>query len=62
MLDIIQDLIGWNNIVGTGTDAVVYFFIAVIATFLFVARLVLMLFGADDGDIDYRQRRAGRCG
>ena len=52
MLEIIQNLIGWNNIVGTGTDAVVYFSIAVIATFLFVARLVLMLFGADDGDID----------
>lgn len=52
MLDIIQDLIGWSNIVDTGTDAVVYFSIAVIATFLFVARLVLMLFGADDGDID----------
>lgn len=52
IVSIIKDLIGWASIVNTGVDAVVYFGIAVIATFLFVARLVLMLFGADDGDVD----------
>ncbi len=49
---LIKDLIGWASIVDTGTDAVVYFTIAAIATFLFVVRLALMLFGADDGDLD----------
>lgn len=52
LMDIIQDLVGWSSIVNTGTDAVIYFTIAVLATFLFVARLVLMLFGGDDGDLD----------
>lgn len=52
LMTLIKDLIGWGSIVNSGTDAVVYFTIAAIATFLFVARLVLMLFGADDGDVD----------
>tara|TARA_R110002111_G_scaffold226508_1_gene288158 strand:+ start:837 stop:1454 length:618 start_codon:yes stop_codon:yes gene_type:complete len=52
VMTIIKDLIGWASIVDSGTDSVVYFSIAAIATFLFVARLILMLFGADDGDVD----------
>ena len=52
MLDIIQDLIGWSNIIDTGTDAVVYFSIAAIATFLLVARLAMMLLGGIDSDVD----------
>jgi hypothetical protein len=52
MMDIIQDLIGWTNIVDTGADAVVYFGIAAIATFLFVARLGMMLLGGIDSDVD----------
>ena len=52
MIEIIQNLIGWPNIVDTGVDAIVYFSIGAIATFLFVIRLAMMLFGADDGDGD----------
>ena len=51
-MDFITDLIGWSNIVSTGTDAVVYFSIAAIATFLFVMRLILMLFGGEHGEVD----------
>jgi len=52
IVSLIKDLLGWATIVNTGTDAVVYFSIAAIATVLFVLRLVLMLFGADDGDFE----------
>lgn len=53
MLNFIQNLIGWSSIVSTGLDATVYFWIAMIATLLFIIRLVMMLIGVEHGgDID----------
>ena len=52
-IDIVQSIIGWSNIVDTGVDAIVYFTIGAISTFLLVIRLAMMLFGIDgDGDAD----------
>jgi hypothetical protein len=52
MLEVIQNIIGWSNIVDTGVDAIVYFTIGAISTCLLMLRLALMLFGIDGDDAD----------
>lgn len=48
-----ETIFNWTELTNKGGDAVTYFFIAAGATTLFVLRLILMLFGADDGDTDF---------
>jgi hypothetical protein len=52
MAEFLNTIIGWPQIVDTGMDAVVYFAIGAVASGLFVVRLIMMLFGAEDGDVD----------
>jgi hypothetical protein len=42
----------WPELVRLGADAVTYFIMAAVGTLLFVARLVMALFGGDGGDMD----------
>ena len=45
-------LFDWPELVQQGADAVTYFIMAAFGTILFVARLVISLFGGDGGDFD----------
>jgi hypothetical protein len=44
-----QLLFDWSELASRGTDAVAYMGMALIGTMLFVIRLILALFGGDDG-------------
>ena len=48
-----ESIFNWSELTDKGGDAVTYFIIAAGATALFVIRLILMLFGADDADTDF---------
>jgi hypothetical protein len=45
-------LFNWPALVQLGADAVTYFIMATAGTILFIARLVMALFGGDGGDFD----------
>ena len=52
--DTILTIIRWSEILNTGFDAVIYFFMGVIGLGLMILRLGLMMLGLDDaGEIDF---------
>ncbi len=42
----------WSELLGVGTDAVVYFVMGSVGTLLFLIRLVFALFGGGEGDFE----------
>ncbi|QDU35597.1 hypothetical protein KS4_36800 [Poriferisphaera corsica] len=47
MREFILDFVGWDGALGTGTDAMIYFSIAMFATILFGIRMAMMMLGGD---------------